>query len=139
MKTHKVQWRDIIGPLSGSDVMTRTELLADVHERSAQISEAGLMDWEKRGFLPCAVVQKHDGLVQATYPRWWPMLISNAYRLRNNGMSRSAIAGVVKTWIDKEATGECMIGPITTVRIAFMDDDGNEVYTLTREYRAVAG
>ncbi len=139
MTTHKVQWREIIGPLSGSDVMTRTELMQALQHHDVSLTERSLMEWERIGLFPAGVVQKHDDLVQATYPRWWPLLISSAYRLREVGMPRSEIAGAVKTWIDEGAMGEGMISPITNAHITFMDDDGNEVYTLTREYRAVAG
>jgi len=57
------------------------------------------MEWERIGLLPTGVVQMHEGRVQATYPWWWPALVSNVHLAIQMGGSRAQAKHVVQTWM----------------------------------------
>src|SRR4051794_28007971 len=86
-------WRDYLPPLvSSPPLITRAELLAQVPQWSADVSERTLRFWETEGVLPRAVRQKHQGVVQAVYPSWFVLVVAAVYHHRQHGWSLPAIA-----------------------------------------------
>jgi len=108
-KTNQETWADLLDdmsiPVPPRDArISRSDLLSQLHPpgpHMPSMSEAALIDWEQRGFLPRAVVQLHQGKVQATYPAWWPGLVSTAWWLtRVGGYTREHAGRAVLSWIN---------------------------------------
>jgi hypothetical protein len=105
--TNQESWADLLAEMSipvppKDELITRSALFDRLAETPAKaFSPAALIDWEKRGFLPRAVVQSHDGMVQATYPAWWPDLVALAWWLTRQGYSREEARRAVIHWLDE--------------------------------------
>jgi hypothetical protein len=97
-------WRDYLPPLVATPTLiTRAELLAQVPQWSADVSERTLRFWETEGVLPRAVRQKHHSVVQAVYPSWFVLVVAAVYHHRQHGWSLPAIAAEMPTIIQNFA------------------------------------
>ena len=108
-KTNKETWADLLDDMSipippQEDLITRSELLARLRPPGPDMpsmSEVSLIEWEKKGFLPRAVVRSHEGKVQATYPSWWPDIVNPAWWLTQAaGYTREHAGRAVLSWIN---------------------------------------
>lgn len=113
--TNQQSWADLLESVSipippRESLISRADLLAQLHPYGPDIpdmSEVSLIEWEKRGFLPRAVVQSHQGKVQATYPAWWTEVVRFAWHVTHAwGYSREAARNLVLLWIDSAGRKE---------------------------------
>jgi len=108
LKTTRQTWADLLDAMGvpippQEDLITRSELLARLRPPGPDMpsmSAASLLDWEKREYLPHAVVRKHGDLVMAVYPPWWPDLVSTVWWLTRTGYSREHAGRAARSWIN---------------------------------------
>jgi len=137
-KTNQESWSDLLFNMgipipSRASRISRAELLARLRPPGPDLprmTPVQLVDWEMRGILPRAVIQMHEGKVQAVYPSWWIPLVENAYALSKRGYSRDQAGRAARSWIN--TTGR-------TLAFAPLDTNLEAVHTavagLLRSYR----
>ena len=129
--TNQQSWADLLPEMSipvppREALITRSELFARLARSLAKsFSPIALADWERRGILPRAVVQSHEGKVQATYPAWWPEVVGFAWHVTHVwGYSRKAARDLVLLWIStagRKGAFEPLETNLEAVRLAVND------------------
>ncbi len=64
------------------ELLTRTELLAEIRGVGLDTTPRTLQSWEALGILPRPIRQWHQGAVRALYPRWFVHLVEIAVLTR---------------------------------------------------------
>jgi hypothetical protein len=88
-------WRDWMSPdapePTDDELMTRSEFVTAVQERTPHILETTIATWERAGALPRPVRRWFRGATRATYPRWLVDLAAAIPTLRAEGNSLADI------------------------------------------------
>lgn len=107
-KTNQETWKDWLKPTSKlmpadeEDLLTRAELLAELDRRGVSIPETTLVEREKAGVLPRAVIQKHAGKVQATYPYWMVEVVEEVNQWLSAGYHSHWVKTLARTRVSTE-------------------------------------
>jgi hypothetical protein len=98
----KETWRDWMPPGSAEptedELITREQLLEQLHAAGVRISGRTLMAWEQAGIMPRPVRQRHTGATRAVYPQWVVDLGIAAQTFKAYGRPDKEIARDVRQW-----------------------------------------
>src|SRR5215217_3238453 len=101
-KRKQPSWLDLLPPAAPrpprETLLTREELLAELHRRGVNVSEAALISWEKRGFAPRAIRSRREGRPVALYPEHAISAIAHLRELRETGRPLEEIAPIMRSW-----------------------------------------
>ncbi len=142
-------WADVL--LIGTpepQLITREELLQEIHDATVDVSERILLSWESKGVLPRPVRRWRDGAPRAFYPVWWIDIIREVRELRDSGVPLEQIRPRVRFLLfDRSRIHSTYAGarsaaltaalhyahvheqfsgrPVSRVELRFIDEDGN--------------
>lgn len=87
----RTTWRDppwmSPGTVEPDGLLTRGELLAELHRRGVEATTADLRFWEYRGLLPAPVRRWHRHATRAVYAPWCVALVVALRELQRDGAS----------------------------------------------------
>ncbi len=101
-KPKQPNWIDVLPPgaprpdLDG--LLTRQELIEDLHDRGVEVDEIALVYWERRGILPRAIRTRRGGRPYALYPHYAFEAVKHLRQLQAAGKSLEEIAPFMKMW-----------------------------------------
>lgn len=83
--TWRTWWPESLPEPKAHELLTRDDLVQELHHRGAELPANTLRQWERRGVLPRPEVRSFRGTVQSTYPPQWPDLVEGAWNERQRG------------------------------------------------------
>ena len=101
-KPKRETWLDLMPPgkrPSRDTLITRDELLAELHERGIELSPIALATQERRGFLPRALRSRRNGSPVALYPTEAVDWVAHARQLQDSGTPLRQIGPVIRTHV----------------------------------------
>ncbi len=88
------------------ELITRDELIDELHRWGVPITTRELRYWEAEGALPRPVRRSHEGLVRAVYPTWVRGLVPHVRARRQRGVPLPEIGAQLRQQLSHEATAE---------------------------------
>ncbi len=101
-KPKRETWLDLMPPgkrPSRDTLITRDELLAELHERGIDITPVALATQERRGFLPRALRSRRNGSPVALYPADAVDWIAHARQVQSSGTPLRQIGPYIRTHV----------------------------------------
>jgi len=147
-ETKRQTWLDLLpdgAPRPPLDSMlTREELLEELHRRGVEVTSVTLVFWEKSGVLPRAVRRYRGGRAHTLYPRFAVDAIAQVRDRQAAGRTLEEIAPLVRAWAASAVTwrdplaqplasARAGVAPLAraygaaAARVVLLDEDGAEV------------
>lgn len=91
-------WRDWLPPdIPEPDrLMTRSELLAELHSEGVEVSTHDLDNWQVAGIIPYGLRRRHEGANRTLYPQWMIGTIRYLRELQDAGKPLSEIGAMLR-------------------------------------------